>query len=233
MTTADPARLIRRLRERYGHAATPEPAPCAIEPDQPVLAEFVRSFMVWESTLSAGTAACRKLEKAVVDFNELRVCLPDELVRVIGPRYPLAPERAQRLRAALNDLYARQHSVSLQHLPALGKREAEAFLASLNGVPGFVSARVTLLALGGHALPVDSCILGKLLSEGIVPADATPESAAGSLERRFRAGELAEAYLLLQAWSDAEPVHLIPVGEGAGGGGKGPGRKDPARPRSR
>ncbi|MBC7834479.1 MAG: hypothetical protein H7Y88_05175 [Phycisphaerales bacterium] len=208
MTQADPVKAIsalaRRLRERFADQLGPDPAPLHLDPAEAILAEFVRSFLVWECSRASAATAYRKVEKSVVDFNELRICLPDDLVKMIGPRYARAQERALRLRAALNDLYSRQHTVSLQHLADFPKRDAKAFLDSLDGVPHFVSARVTLLSLSGHAAPVDSRILAMLVAEGLVPTDATPESAAGVLERKVRAGELLELYQLVQAWSDAE-----------------------------
>lgn len=173
-----------------------------IDAEEPILGHFVRAFLLWESTTPKGAAAAKKIEAAVVDFNELRVCMPDELVALIGERYPRAAERAQRLRAALNEIYSREHRVTLEPLLKLSKRDAKEYLDSLEGVPGFVSARVSLICLGGHSAPVDGRILRRLVDADIVGAAAGPDDAAGILERKLRAGELLEAYLLLQAHAD-------------------------------
>lgn len=212
MTAADPAAklstLLNSLRRQHAESAGAIIAPCNgyVDAAEPLLCEFVRAFLVWESTTAKAAAAIKRLEAAVVDFNELRICMPDELIRMLGKNYPRAEERAQRLRAALNDLYARQHAVTLEHLTRLSKRDAKEFLDSLEGVPRFVLSRVLLLTQSGHAAPIDSRIHRRLIEAGIVETDSTPEEAAGQLEKRIRAGEMLETYSLLQAWADELPV---------------------------
>jgi hypothetical protein len=212
MSPADPTAklngLLTTLRKQYPDAANGAAGPCQafVDHQESTLCEFVRSFFLWECTCARAAAAIKKLAAAIVDFNELRICMPDELVRLMGRTYPRAEERAQRLRAALTDLYARQHAVTLEHLAKLSKREAKDFLDSLEGVPRFVSTRVFLLALSGHAAPVDGRIARRLIDAGVLEDDCTPEDAAGTLEKRVRAGEMLEAYALLQAWADDGPA---------------------------
>lgn len=200
------AALLKKLRAEFGAASEDVPSEQAIDPCEPLMCEFVRSMMTWESTSAKAAAVMKRFAESVVDCNELRVCLADELVRIMGERYPRVEERALRLRAALNDLYSRQHAVSLEHLATLGKREAKEYMDGLDGVPRFVSARLSLLRLDVHAAPVDGRILKRLIEAGIAEPGMTPEAAAGLLERGVRAGELGEAYRLLQAWSDQAPL---------------------------
>lgn len=205
MSVVEPSRdlpqLLKRLRTDYPQAACCTES-CTIDPCEPVLDQFVRSFLLWESSAARAAAAMKRIEQTVVDFNELRVCMPGELVRILGERYPRAEERARRLRSALNAIYAREHRVGLESLAERSKREAREYLESLDGTPRFVAARVALVNLGGHAAPVDGRILRRLVDHGLAEADATPETAAAMLERKVRAGEMLEAYALLQAWSD-------------------------------
>lgn len=195
--------LLRKLREQYSQTlgTQPEP-PAALDATEPLLGQFLRAFLLWESTTAKAAAALKRLEQAFVDFNELRIAMPDELASALGERYPRGAERALRIRTALNRVYARQHKVTLENLTTLSKREAREYLESLDGVPGFVSARVSLLGLSGHSAPVDSRIHRRLMEAGVLPEDTTPEDGAGILEKRTRAGELPEVYALLQAWAD-------------------------------
>jgi hypothetical protein len=203
-----------RQPDRSPRPASPRrPAPLptlSIDPSEPVLAEFVWSFLLWESTTAKAAAAARRIAAGVVDFNELRVCLPGDTLRMLGERYPRGAERARRLRSALAAIYQRHHAVTLEHLSQLPKREARAFLESLGDVPSFVSARVLLHSLGGHAVPVDSRLADLLAQAGVVPAGCDPDSAASSLERRIRAADALEVSRLLQAWSDHEPTVTAP-----------------------
>lgn len=214
-----------------GPASQPSAEPvrlCAplLEPDQPVLGEFVRSFLLWEAGSVKAGSAIKRIEQAVVDFNELRVCMNDELVRLLGKATPKAEERAMRMRAALNEIYTREHGMSLEHLPGLGKREAREYLESIEGVPRFVAARTLLVGMSGHAAPVDGRILRVLSGGGIVEPGSNTDDAAALLERKIRAGELLEAYLLLQAEADDPSTPEADAGPSGGAPPK------PARARS-
>ncbi len=232
MSSNDPTRrlnsLLRRLRAGHPDSAV-EPA-SALSPvpewAEAVLDEFLLSFLMWESTTARARAALRRLRECVVDYNELRVCLPHELSDLVGDRYPRTPERAERLHAALTDLYRREHAMSLARLVEASKRDAGAYLASLEGVPPYVGARVLLVALGGHALPVDERLLVQLVSEGIFEAGTTVEAAQSWLDRHVRAPDAVTTHLLLQQWSDEGPAKKE----------RKPGRaraEAPSRPRSK
>ncbi len=202
MSAPDPARrlaaLVRRLRSGHGDLTYTPPA--VPEGHDALVVEFVQSFLAWEAGTNRAEAALKRLLHAVVDYNELRVCLPDELARIIGERYPRALDRAARLRAALNDLYRREHAVTFQPLTVMPKRDARLYLDALDGIPPFVAARITLLTLGGHAFPVDDRILLALKEDQAAPPDLPLDGAESWLERQFRSGEAVGAYLLVEAW---------------------------------
>lgn len=232
--TANLNTLLKRLRDSHAEAAAPHlrvlpadatpdaarpfvpPSPTTIEPDEPLLGHLLMSLLLWENTTAKAEASLRKLEAAVVDFNELRHCMPDELAKVLGEKTPKVGERSLRLRTALNKLYAREHRMSLSHLHALPARDARLYLESLEGLPTYVAARVTLVGLGGHAAPVDSRICRRLVEAKVVAESATPDAAAAALEKKLKPADLPEAYALLQAWADegafaAAPSHLDAV----------------------
>ena len=196
------ATLLKHLRAEYPDALESVAEPAPIDAAEPLLGHFVRSFLLWESTGPKAALALKRIEQSVVDFNELRVCMPGEMVRVMGERYPRADERARRMRTALNAIYTREHKVSLERLAEMSKRESREYLETLDGTPRFVAARVSLVGLAGHMAPVDSRLLKRLIERNIVEADSTPETAAAALERKIRAAEMPECYALMQAWAD-------------------------------
>jgi endonuclease III len=189
------------------------------------------SLLEWESTTARAAAALARLEAAVVDFNDLRHCMPDELARLMGEGTPLVGERCLRLRTVLSRVFSREHAMTLVHLSRRGPGEARAYLESLEGMPHAAAARVALLGLGIPAMPVDMRLVRLLLERGVVPAGTTPERASALLEERIGADAMLGAYWLLRAWSDrdgtdAEPGHLESrvvgavgaVGSGGAGG---------------
>jgi len=167
---------------------------------------LVESFLMWRSTPEGAEAACAKLAAFVVDFNELRVCLPEEVAQAIGVKFPDAAERAGRLRLTLNDIYQREHVTSIATAVAMPKREAKAYLDGLDGCPPFVAARVALIAVGTHAFPLDEPMAGALESAGALPPGLDIATASGWIERQIRAGEAPEAYAKLKTWATQRPT---------------------------
>ncbi|MCA9288114.1 MAG: hypothetical protein KDA05_06000 [Phycisphaerales bacterium] len=180
----------------------PHAPPAVFAGEDGVVVELVRSMLWWESGRASADAAMASLGEQVVDLNELRVFLADELAAMLGPDDPRAQERAERLRACLNDVFAREHDVRLAHLAEEGKRDIRAYFESLDGMHPFVAARLVLLCFGGHAFPIDARLRDCLAKHKVVPPETPPGDAGSWMERQFRAGEAAEAYLLLEACAE-------------------------------
>ncbi|MFN0131802.1 MAG: hypothetical protein ACKVW3_04605 [Phycisphaerales bacterium] len=213
MTAPDPVKKLASLLKKLRAVSPAPPADPALAgcPDHadPLLWQLVFAYMAWDAGPARAADATAKLHRAVVDYNEMRVCLPHELVSVIGERYPKALERMTRLRGTLNHLYKREHAVSLAKPQGLGKREAREYLESLDGMPGAVAARLTLLAFGGHAFPCDERLAAALRDLNCLPPETDHAAAAGWLERHHRAGEAAEPFLYLEAWAPDRPAPRV------------------------
>lgn len=231
MSTADRAKqlhtLLAKLRPKggavgaaalaNGHAASghgspaaivevkPDPSSCVFHTD-PVLCEFMVSFLAWEAPMNRAIAALQRVREACVDINEFRVCLPDEITSIIGSSYPKIDDRVARLRRTLSEIYKREHRMRLSHLLDMNKREARAYLDTLPGIPGFVAARVALVCLEAHAFPLDQRMLARLVAVGIIDEQADVDSASAWLERTIKAGDAREAFTLLHAWTDDHAV---------------------------
>jgi hypothetical protein len=195
--------LLARARARHKPPEGPAPSPLAGE--DPVVAELVRSFLVWEAGAAFADRALRAIRSAVVDLNELRVFLPEEIAAMFGEGDPRAQERGERLRAALNDVFAREHDVRLSHLSEEGgKRDLRAYLDTLDGMHPFVAARVSLLCFGGHAFPIDGRLRDCLAKARVCAPDQPPPEVAPWVERHVRAGEALPCYLALEALVDSQ-----------------------------
>ena len=169
--------------------------------DDPV-GVLVMSFLMWESTTEMAVAGYRRILDDVVDFNDLRVTMPHEIVECIGDRYPLALDRTQRLRAALRDIYLREHQVSLSRLITLGKREVKKYIETLDGVVAYVASRVMLLCFETHAVPVDEQLRRCLIDANVADEDTEIHELASWLGRHIKAGDGVQAHYDLQAWVD-------------------------------
>ncbi len=188
-------RLLRRLTS----AAPPLPDPPAPADAVPVL---ITSFLMWESTTARASAAWRRISEHVVDLNDLRVCMPQEIVELVGERYPASLERAQRLRATLRHIYKREHEIKLDRLQSMGKREIRQYVRSLDGIPPYAADRVTLLCFDTHCVPVDDRLRRCLAREGVCDEDADINELATWVSRQVKSTEARAAHLALQGWVD-------------------------------
>lgn len=207
MTAGDPrklATLLKKLRAAAGDTppTPPDAATEAIDGFDEHLHQLVFSIMLWEATTTQARTAVKRLREHFADVNELRVCMPDDTVACLGERYPLARERALRLRHALHDIFTRQHVLSLAALRTLPRKDAAAFLESLDGLPLFVAQRVCVVGLGIHTCPVDSRMRDHLADAKIVPDDMPAAEVARLISQNTRAEDALTTYLLLQEWSD-------------------------------
>ncbi|HMN97317.1 MAG TPA: hypothetical protein PKC43_06015 [Phycisphaerales bacterium] len=217
----NPTKLTALLRK--APATPPTPLPESVAARDP-LASLVFAFLLWESTTAAACEAYARLERLAVDFNDLRVSLPSDVAAALGARYPRAAERSMRLRAALNDIFRREHAV---RLPAErgGKRDIKAYVESLDGmVIPFVAARVLLLCYGVHGVPVDERTRDVLAAAGACEPTIDPLECGHALARHVKAEQAEAAHSALQAIVDAAPRETGPTPRG-----KAPGARAAAR----
>ncbi|MEM9374125.1 MAG: hypothetical protein AAGA55_10825 [Planctomycetota bacterium] len=167
--------------------------------EDPIVAEVVYSLLLWESDHQRACRGFEAIEKTLTGLNELRVCDADEIAAMLPRDTPGRQDRAARLVAILNDIFAREHALTLASLAGAPKREARQYLDGLQGMPPFVAARVALIAIGGHAVPADDRIAGVLAKHGVIE-DLTLSNAEliSQLERAVRASDAPEAYALLE-----------------------------------
>lgn len=205
--SADPVKKLHAFIKRL--PPLPEPR-AADRPNShttdPIVLELVRSFFIWEVGTKACARSLAQLDAATADYNEVRVCLPHEVGRIVTHQDAKFEERVLRLRSVLNDIYRREHVLLLAHLTQQPKRDARAYLESLDGMPPFVSARVCVTALGAHAVPVDSRVVAALVAERALPAEleSAPHSDCASwLEHHIRADEAASVHIRFECHLDA------------------------------
>src|SRR5947209_1318558 len=127
------------------------------EPRQPMdgLKALVRGAMSFDVADSRADEAMKYIEREFVDLNELRVATELEVQEMLGQRYPAIERRVAMITAALNNIFEREHTLSLDRLKMLPKKEARQFLRELPGIHPFVEAYVLLYAFEGHAVPLD------------------------------------------------------------------------------
>ena len=197
------------LVRKYGTAAPSFATPLldGSDPADP-LAILLSNYLLWESTPKLAEDALARIARVVVDANDLRVMLEREVIETIGEKYPFVDERAQRLRATLNDIFRRQHRTSLDHLRNASRKDQRGYLEGLAEIPPFVSGRTMLVAFELPAAIADDTTVEILHQQGIVEPRATTLEVVQWIGKNHRLEELPRVHhalsqLVAEAWSGA------------------------------
>lgn len=207
MSTIDPKRWATQVRKlnlpdiEPAEFLAPPPAPPGSDP---LTHHAVFGLLLWESSTQEAAAALKRILGVVVDYNELRVSRVDDIASWLGEKFPLAAERAMRLRATLSDIYSRQQTVQLSPMLLGSKKDTTQALAALEGITPFAVARVMALGLGRHAVPVDGRLLALLQRTKVATVSETSECASSQLAALTPEEGLIDVLARLQAWSDVE-----------------------------
>jgi endonuclease III len=194
--------LLKKLRQSV--ALSP---PTRREPVE----QLIYSFLIWNATHRQADAAFKQLMEQSIDINDLRVTDPGELAATLG-NYPHAYARCLRMKQSLQAVYNREHVVDLAVLANKGKKEARAYLDSLEGMVPFVASSIMLLNLEGHAIPVDDDTLERLKKDFVVEHDTTIDQAASFIEHHVKHEDLVDTFQLLRAYIEKPmKVDLGPV----------------------
>lgn len=143
------------------------------------------------------------LRAMVVDYNELRVIPHSEIANAIGD-YPDVRMKCEDMSRALNRIFALEHSVTLDHLSKMSKTEANRYLDGLPGLEAYTRARIRLLGLGLHAIPLDAAMWQFARREGMVDQKCTLDEAQAFLERQIDEEDAFEFVALLrkESWTE-------------------------------
>jgi endonuclease III len=182
---------LKSLHKRLLRDGKPEP----MKPLAPLDA-LVLGAMSYDVSDSRAEDAMRAIGKEFVDLNELRVATDLEIQELLGQRYPVIEQRVAMITQALNDIFEREHTMSLDRLKTVSKREARQFLRELPGIHPFVEAFIMLMSLEGHAIPVDDGILALLRDDEIVEEQTSLEEAQRFLEHHLKADEAYEFFVI-------------------------------------
>lgn len=188
------AALIRRLPHSRGPGIPEDPA-------KDPIGTLVMSFLMWEATTEKAVSAYERIKSNIVDLNDLRVCMPEEVAGWIGVRYPNALDRCQRLRTCLRAVFAREHAMGLGSLSG-SKREARKYLESLDAIVPYVAQRVLLLSYDTHLVPVDEQLRSRLVAIEVCEPGMDLNELSSWISHHVKAGHAVEVHQSLQKWAE-------------------------------
>lgn len=186
----------KRIRQLHHELLKQHGKPPPVDPGDPI-EQLLIAILATDCTDSKAVAAYTKLRQQMVDLNEMRVTPAIELAEMFASSLPDAEDKARRIVSVLNDIRRRQDTLDLSFLAQRSRREARDYLESLVGADRFAAARVVLLCLGGHAIPVDNLTLYVLRKEKLVNPTADLAEVQSFLERNVAAADAVEFVMLL------------------------------------
>jgi len=176
MTIHTPAEIIDLLRQEYGELRW--------RPHSDPMSELVRTILS-QNTSDANSG--RAFARLLVRFPTWELLLGAdptaiaEAIRVGG----LARVKAPRIKASVEEVWARLGSFDLSFLAEMPLEEAKAWLRSLPGVGPKTAACVLLFALGRPALPVDTHVYRVAKRLGLVAPGVGTGNAADQPHTMF------------------------------------------------
>jgi len=179
------------------------------ETDDALVHELVVACLSWNAPRAGVADALARLREIVVDYNELRVMLPDEAAGLITPKDPLGEARFSRMRSALNEIFQRENGITLAHLREENKRDAKAYLESLPGLPAYAANRVALVGCAVHVFPVDGVLLSLFDAAGVIEEGTDEAQLAARCERSLRAGEALGSFQALEVLALKPPKRTV------------------------
>jgi len=155
-----PREIIDLLRQEYGELRW--------RPRSDSMSELVRTILSQNTSDTNSGRAFARLLARFPTWESLLGADPTaiaEAIRVGG----LARVKAPRIKAIVEEVWARLGSFDLSFLAEMPLEEAKAWLRSLPGVGPKTAACVLLFALGRPALPVDTHVYRVAKRLGLVP----------------------------------------------------------------
>jgi len=194
-----------RLRKLYRGLKRVHPKIEPVSHDDPVDA-LIYGVVSERMSMSAAGAAMRAIRRTFINWNDLRVSRPEEIVEVLGEDTAAGRDTAFMLTNALRAVFDVHHTVSLQALKKLGKRPAKQAIEKLGGISRFAVNYCMLTSLQAHAVPLTEPMLRYLKQHRIVDAQADEEEIEGFLTRQVSARNAYEFYSLLREECERSPA---------------------------
>src|SRR4051812_48956958 len=166
-------------------------------PQEPLWA-LVRGAMSYDVPDARVEDAIKVIQREFVDLNELRVATELEVQDLLGQRYPAIEERVKLITSALNAIFEKEHTLSLDRLKDVSRRDTRQFLRDLPEMQPFVEAYVMLMSFDGHACPIDRQMLEYLSEEEILEEGTAADDAQKFVEHHLKHEDMYPFFVALR-----------------------------------
>jgi endonuclease III len=160
---------------------------------------LVRGAMSYGVSDGRADEAMAAIEREFVNLNELRVGTDLEIQEMLGSKYPDIAQRAEMITRNLNAIFEREHTLSLDRLKTISRKDARQFLRDLPAMNAFVEAYIMLFGFeGANGVPLDQEMFNCLREHGMFEEKTPLEDAQRFLENHLKGEECYDFYALLR-----------------------------------
>jgi endonuclease-3 len=146
------------------------------------ISEVVSTILSQNTNDGNRDLAFNRLQAALPGWEQVRDAPVEQIEAAIRPA-GLAPQKAPRIKQALQFITEQRGRLELDFLRELPVEEAKAWLTQINGIGPKTAAIVLLFALGRPAFPVDTHIYRVTRRLGLVAENLSVEKAHQVLEQ--------------------------------------------------
>jgi endonuclease III len=181
--------LLKRLLKEH----KPEPMQ-KLDP----LKALVKGAMSYDVSDTRAEEAMRHIDREFVDLNELRVATDLEIQELLGVRYPQIEKRVAMITQSLNFIFEREHTMNLERLGTISRRDARQFLRELPDIHPFVEAFVMLYSFEGNCVPLDEQMVGYLREREVLDEKLSLEEAQKFVEHHLKGEDCHDFYKVVR-----------------------------------
>ena len=150
----------------------------------------------------AADAAFKQFTGYFVDWNDMRVSRPEEIIEILSESSELSKVIAVSLITMLRAIFETYNGISLEHLKKMGKRPARKALEKIEGSTCFVVDYCMLTSLYGHAIPLTKKMVEYLRKNELIHPESDEQEVEGFLTKQIRSENAYEFYSLLRQHSE-------------------------------
>ena len=162
------------------------------------LKSLVRGAMSWDVSDNKADDAMKAIDREFINLNELRVATDLEIQELLGARYPAIEQRVEMITRCLNAIFEKEHTLSLDRLKTVSKRDARQFLRELPDMNPFVEGYVMLFGFEAPAVPVDIETVNFLREEEVFDDKINAEEGQRFLEHNLKAEECYDFFVCMR-----------------------------------
>ena len=180
-----------------------EHKPAPFEKVEPLKA-LVRGAMSYDVSDHRADEAMRVIDREFVNLNELRVATDLEIQEMLGQKYPDIEHRVQMITSCLNSVFEKEHTLSLDRLKTISRRDARQYVRELPNITPFVEAYVMLYGCEAPAVPVDREIHAYLRDEEVFDEKTDVEEGQRFLEHHIKAEDCHDFFYVVRRAAHAD-----------------------------